>query len=107
MSDDPRAPTTLRHPEDKPTTFEEVVRILKGPNKPISPVRVILCTDGKYKVACDTLDYHINADKIAFGDFEVHSHDLLYINWHRNMFSFILIVYRASSSEMHGALSDA
>lgn len=95
MATDPRV-FTKRHPEDTPTTFDEVVRILKGPNKPICAVRVILCnTDGKYNVACDTLDYHIEADKITFGGVEVHSHDLLYINWHRNMFSFILVVYRS------------
>jgi hypothetical protein len=96
MATDPRAPDTLRHPEDTPTTFGEVVRILQGPDKPICAVRVFLCTDGKYNVACDTLEYRIETDKIYFEDFEVYSHDLLYINWHRNRFSFVLVVYRIS-----------
>jgi hypothetical protein len=108
MASDPRAPPALRHPEDTPTTFEEVVRILKGPNKPFLAIPVMLCTDGEHhRLVCDAYEYHIEPDKIYFEDFEVHSHDLLYINWFRNMLSFILIVYRASSSETHGALSDA
>lgn len=108
MSTDPRAPTTLRHPEDTPTTFGDVVRILKGPNKPICAIPVMLSTDGvRHRLVCDTMEYHVETDKITFGDFEVHSHDLLYINWFANGLSFILIVYRAGSSETHGALSDA
>lgn len=104
MAADPRTPLVLRHPDDTPTTFENVVRILQNPNdKPICPIPVILCTDGNYTLACDTLEYRIEADKVYFKDFEVHSHDLLYINWFANRLSFILIVYR--SSKTHEALS--
>jgi hypothetical protein len=96
MEADPRAPRTLRHPEDTLTTFEHVVKILKDPNtRPFCGVPVILCTGGdKYTTACDTLDFCVEPDKITFGEFEVYPHDLLYMNWFRNRLSFILIVYR-------------
>ncbi len=108
MASDPRAPTTLRHPEDTPTTFEHVVRTLRGRDWPGFAIPVLMHVgDGKYRCMSDTHEFVIESDKITFGDFEVHSHDLLYMNWFANRFSFILIVYRAGSSETHGALSQA